>query len=160
MVQLQRVHLSDRDTWQTAETWARGLIEQPLRITHYQWLHRNSLMHYRLADGRTYAKRERLIKRVQELMWTDPDDLLPIDRSLLDEDFEKLGAADAGAQAYWAAEVEAALKVAQHEHEPERARRSRGDSPYVEPQAPRQTPAPSSHAKSYPAIDTKGSIRY
>ena len=93
-------------------------------------------------------------------MWTDPDDLLPIDCSLLDEDFEKLDAADADAQAYWAAEVKAALKAAQHEHEQERARRSRGDSPYVEPQAPRQTPAPSSHAESDPAINTEGSIRY
>ena len=68
MVQLQRQYLSDRDTWRTAESWARGLIEQLLRITHRQWLLRNALLHYRLPDSRTYTEREQLIAKVQELM--------------------------------------------------------------------------------------------
>ncbi len=99
MVQLQQKYLRDRDTWRTAESWVRGLIEQLLQITHRQWLHQNALLHYCLSDGRTYTKRKQLIARVQELMWTDPNNLLPIDCSLPDEDFKKLGAADADAQA-------------------------------------------------------------
>ncbi len=77
-----------------------GLIKQLLQITHRQWLHQNVLLHYRLSDGRTYSKRKQLIARVQELIWTDPNNLLPINRPLLDKDFAKLGAADADSQAY------------------------------------------------------------
>ena len=154
MVQLQREYLSDRDTWRTAETWARGLIEQLLRLTHRQWLHRNAILHFRLSDGRTIAERESLIRRVQDLMWTDPEDLLPDDRPLLEEDFVKLGEANADAQAYWAAEVEAALKAAAYERGGDR---TRDDSPYVDPVVPRP---PLSRPAEEPQVDTEGSIRY
>ena len=88
-----------------AETWSHGLIEQLLQIEHRQWLLRNALIHYQLPDGRTVAQQEKIVKRILELVWTDPDSLLPEHRTLLDEDFDKLGAADASDQAYWIAEM-------------------------------------------------------
>jgi len=39
---LQREFLEGRDTYLTAETWARGFMERLIRITHRQWLHRNA----------------------------------------------------------------------------------------------------------------------
>ena len=45
-----------------------------------------------------------------ELMWTEPASLLPEDRTLLDEHFDKLGADDASDQAYWIDDMESALK--------------------------------------------------
>ena len=114
MVQLQRHHLQGCDTWRTSESWAHGLMEQLLCITHRQWLHRNALLHFRLSDGRTLVERAAIVERVMGLMWTDPSELLPADRPLLDQDFEKLGRADAGNQAYWASEVEAAIQWARH----------------------------------------------
>ena len=109
--------------------WARGLIEQLLRITHRQWLLRNALLHYKLPDCCTLVQREQLVKRIMELMWTDPYDLLPEDRALLDEDFEKLSAADANDQAYWVAEIESALKAAQHAFDSERTNTQNSTSP-------------------------------
>ncbi len=85
-------------------------------------------------------------------MWTDPDDLLPTDRFLLDKDFAKMGAYDADAQAYLAAKVESASKAACLLHSQER---SRQDSPYVEPIPPQST-EPDVGAP----IDTEGSNRY
>ena len=68
MVQLQREYLADRETWRTAESWSRGLIEQVLRITHRQWLRRNATMYFRLPDGRTKAEKEALASRIMKLM--------------------------------------------------------------------------------------------
>jgi len=160
MVQLQREYLVNRETWRTAETWARGLIEQLLRITHRQWLLRNALLHYKLPDGRTLVQRERLVERIMELMWTDPDDLLPEDRALLDEDFEKLGAADANDQAYWVAEIESALKAAQHAFESERTNTQNSTSPGHQIIRPTATSIINNTSNMEPSIDTEGSIRY
>ena len=47
-------------------------------------------MHYQLTDGRTIAQQEKSIERILELVWTDPVNLLPEDRTLLGEDFDRL----------------------------------------------------------------------
>ena len=121
---------------------------------------RNALLHYRLADGRTYVERERLVDRVKELMWTDPSSLVAEDRALLDEDFEKLGAADAHDQAYWIAEVEAAIAYAQLEHV---QARSRGyERSTAAPPRPPTTAAPTRVVppEDDPEVDSEGSLRY
>ena len=133
LVQLQREYLCDRETWRTAESWDRGLIEQLLRITHRQWLLRNAILHYCLPDGRTIVERERIVERVMDLMWTDPTLLLSEDRALLEEDFVKLGNADASDQEYWVAEVESALKAAQYEFDRSRSTPNCSDRPYANP---------------------------
>ncbi len=133
MDHLQQNYLSDRDTWQTAKSWARGLMEQLLCITYCQWLLWNALLHFCLLDDQTIVERKQLILRIQDLMWKDPDDLLPTNCSLLDKYFAKLCAADGDAQAYWAAERESAIKDSCLLNSPER---SKQDSPYIEPILP------------------------
>ena len=154
MVQIQREHLADIDTFRTAESWARDLIEQLLCLTHRQWLLCNALLHFRLPDGRTYAKRERLVEKFMDLMWTDPDDLLPEDRALMTEDYKRLAKADATDQAYWIAETEVAIKAAQFAHDREHTRNigTRAQSA--------TTISQDHHDKIDPEIDTKGSMRY
>jgi hypothetical protein len=130
-VDIQRSYLATQKTYLTAEGWAKGIIEQLLRITHKQWLLRNSLMHYKCADGRTMAEKRSIAKRVKDLLWIDPEDLHEEDRQLLYEDPEELGASSSTNQAYWVACVEAALLSAAH---------SADEIP--------------------PELDTEGSIRY
>ena len=157
MVQLQRDYLQGLETWQTAESWCKGLTDRVLQITHKQWLLRNALVHYRLPDGRTYADRERLVAKIKDLLWTDPSDLEPEDRALLDEDFERLGAADAHDQAYWIAEVESALKYAARS----RSRSTTGDPPTVPPRPPLvPTPTRVTPPEDDPNVDNEGSLRY
>ena len=114
MVQIQRKRLQDFRTWRTAETWSRGLTEQQLRITNRQWLLQNYLLYYQLPDGQTIAQQENIVERILELVWIDPDNLLLEDRTLLDEDFDKLGAVDASYQVYWIANMESAPEAATH----------------------------------------------
>jgi len=97
---LQREFLEGRDTYLTAETWARGFMERLIRITHRQWLHRNAKVHFKGTDGRTLRQHEAITERIKDLLWTDPEDLLEEDRCLLAEDPEKLANAKAVDQEY------------------------------------------------------------
>ena len=154
MVQLQREYLADRETWLTAESWSRGLIERVLRITHRQWLRRNATIYYRLPDGRTQAEKEALATRIMNLMWTDPSDLLPDDRELLDTDFEALGKADANDQAYWALEMESAIQATKHAAKRQEMSTPSGRSP------PTYDTSPGLHDERGPSIDREGSLRF
>ena len=62
-VQLQRDYLRDIDTYTTAESWATGLMERLIKITHRQWLYRNSTVHFKSKDGRTLAEHEKIKRK-------------------------------------------------------------------------------------------------
>ena len=111
-VQLQHDHLQSIETYKTAETWASGLIERLIKITHRQWLHRNAKLHFKTPNGRTVIENDLLNEKVKEMMWTDPDSLLEEDKALLEEDFEQLGKAEASDKEYWVLEMETAIAVA------------------------------------------------
>ena len=59
------------------EAWGRGFIERLIRITHSQWIFRNSHVHYKKLEGMTEAQHLEIFRRVEELMWEDPMSLLP-----------------------------------------------------------------------------------
>lgn len=64
-VEYQRKLLQTIETYRTAESWAQGFIDQLLRITHDQWLHRNNLLHYKQAAAQPLLnlRRLRLVSR-------------------------------------------------------------------------------------------------
>ena len=94
-VQIQHNHPRDSESWSIAELQATGLTDQLLRLTHRQWLHRNVKVHFRRSDGRTIAQFVDIMRKVKDLIWTDPDNLLLEDRCLLKTNFDKLGKASA-----------------------------------------------------------------
>ena len=91
----QRTHLAHTDTRMTAKRWARGLIQRLLQMTHKQWLLRNAKVHIKRKGTLTKEEHGKLLHKIESLMWTDPDDLLPEDHNLLNEDFDMLGKASA-----------------------------------------------------------------
>ena len=95
-----------------------------------------------------------------KLMWTDPDNLLPEDRTLLDEDFEKLGAADANDKDYWVAKIESALKAAQHAFKSEHTNTQNSNCPGHPIVRPTMPPIINPTSNTELSIDTEGSIRY
>ena len=58
---------------------------------------------------------DKLLKKIEKLIWTDPEDLLPGDEHLLNEDFDSLGRASAIDQILWVAEMEASIAAANHD---------------------------------------------
>ena len=117
----QRCHLAHKKTRMTAKRWAKTLITKLLKITHKQWLLRNAKIHIKRKGDMNEEEHDKLRKKIEKLIWTDPEDLLPGDEHLLNEDFDSLGRASAIDQILWVAEMEASIAAANHD-----ARRGRG----------------------------------
>ena len=84
-------------------------------MTHKQWLIRNAKVHIKQKGDLTTEEHDNLLKKMETLLWTDPEQLLSDDRHLLDEDFDALGQASALDQQLWVAEVEAAISAADYD---------------------------------------------
>ena len=109
-----RSDLGDEVSPYRVDSWGRGFIERLVRITHSQWIFRNSPVHYKKLEGMTEAQHMDIFRRVEELMWEDPMDLLPAHRHLLEKDLQGLGECSSATRLYWVLSVEAAQKTAKH----------------------------------------------
>jgi hypothetical protein len=83
LFQLQASTLTAVSSKWTIKSWSCHFIKRVLSITHRQWLYRNARIHIRLADGLTEPEHKTIIQLVQDLLHTDPNDLLPQHRYLL-----------------------------------------------------------------------------
>ena len=92
--------------------WGVQFIVHLLNITHKQWIFRNSKKHYKGLDGLTAKQHREIFDRVEELMYTDADDLLPKHRHLKDQDFEGLADGTAIERQYWIVRMESAVEAA------------------------------------------------
>ena len=98
----------------TPERWGRTFVTKLMHMTHRQWLFCNAHVHYTLKDGLTEQQHCRIFERVDELMHTDPSELLSCHQQLLHEDFEALGEGSAGDRRTWIESMESALEAAEH----------------------------------------------
>lgn len=97
------------------ESWTKQFLTRVLNITHRQWLYRNSRIHIRQIEGLSLAEHEHIMQQVRSLIGTDPMDLLPQHRSLLDKDYEALGEGTSADRQFWIAQMESALKARKHQ---------------------------------------------
>ena len=89
---------------------------------------------------------------MQDFLWVDPQDLLPRDRGLLNENFESLGSSPAACE-LWIAAMEVAISAAEHarrQDDPSSHRRRLTTGPDYAPRT----------VEIVPIVDTEGSIRY
>lgn len=120
-VELQRDYLRDVDTYTTAESWATGLMERLIKITHramaigtLQSVHLLLYLVLTLQEqGRcTLTEHEMIKNKIEKLLMTDPDDLLEEDAALLREDVTELAEVTAFDKEYWIASMETAVLAA------------------------------------------------
>ena len=79
LVDFEFAHYQEIPTRWAVERWAKGLIQRLLGlITHRQWLYRNAVVHFKGPDGYTHAEHERILSKIQDFLWVDPQDLLPL----------------------------------------------------------------------------------
>ena len=72
------------DLQTASECWARGLKHRPLKLTHHQWLYRNTMVHYKLSTGLTVKQHDKIMEHIENMIADmDPTDLLPEHRFLL-----------------------------------------------------------------------------
>jgi hypothetical protein len=72
-------------------SWTKQFLIRILNITRRQWLYRNSRIHINHVEGLTLATHEKIMNHTKSLIATDPINLLPQHRSLLQIDFKALG---------------------------------------------------------------------
>ena len=89
--------------------WDRQFINKLHNIIHKQWIFRYSVIHYHGKDGLTMPEHQKILNRVEEHEFTNPDSLLPRHRYLLDTDFEALGSGSTPDQLHWLADMGSAV---------------------------------------------------
>ena len=90
------------------ERWTRRLMDKLIQITHQQWICRNHKVHFKTKSGLTLQEHDDLLKRMRDLMYTDPDKLLPQHQHLLLVDKSSLADGRLHKQQAWITRVEAA----------------------------------------------------
>ena len=100
--------------YSTEEGWGRHLVKSLMIATHKQWLFRNAHVHFRKLEGLTAKQHEEVFELVEELMLTDPEELLAKHRYLVEVDFEELAEAPTSRRQNWASSMQSALDAAAH----------------------------------------------
>ena len=110
----QRAHQAHINTRMTTKRWARDLITKLLQMTHKQWLLRNKRINIKRKGDMNEEDHNKLLAKIEKLVWTDPEDILSGDEHLLDEDSDTLGRTSRLDQLLWVAEMEASMVAANH----------------------------------------------
>ncbi len=113
-VELRARDLKERKLEQSADHWARGLMRRLLEIVHQQWLYRNATVHMKLKDGITSAQHILILKRIEECLEIDPEELLKKNKDLLYADFTQLAIGPVKNKLEWIAEMDSGMRAAEH----------------------------------------------
>ncbi len=93
------------------EKWGQQFIKYLLQITHKQWIFQNSGVHCKGFNGLTQAAHNKIFNCMEELIFTDPDYLLPKHQHLMSQDLEALTEVSAVDRQYWIVSVESAISA-------------------------------------------------
>ena len=111
LFQVQQEWLSKTGSRWSIAGWSGTFVSRVLDITHRQWLYRNARIHIKVAEGLTQPAHEAIMSKVVTLMGTDPMELLPRHRYLLEWDFLTLGKGSTVDRQYWIMGMESALQA-------------------------------------------------
>ena len=92
--------LKESQLFLSPNRWGLQFLEYLLVITHRQWIFRNSKVHLQKLGGLTEAEDNDIFDRMDELILTPPEDLLPTHRHNLDVDFGAMGEGSAASRQY------------------------------------------------------------
>jgi hypothetical protein len=95
------------------DKWGIKFIKSLINITHKQWIYRNADVHH-VINGLTSSQHTALFARVQELLMTNVNYLLPCHPHLLNQDLYQLGNADTLPYQLWVTLMESAISTASH----------------------------------------------
>jgi hypothetical protein len=91
------------------KSWGRQFISRLHNIVHKQWIYRNTVVHYKGADGLMIPDHHKILNRIKEYSSISPDSLLPRHRYLFDTNFESLGSGPMLHRLLWLAEMDTAF---------------------------------------------------
>ena len=111
LFRLQERHLTVSPSRLTIASWSRQFLSRLLQITHAQWVFRNVTLHDAAAGYLVECKREEILREIDDLAQTDPNDISESRRYLLEMDFTALHRSPIDTQSYWLLSMKSALRA-------------------------------------------------
>ncbi len=95
----------------TGDDWMKHFIANLIQVLHSQWLYRNFTLHNKSRGYLRLQRRQEVLKEVDCLMDTKPDEIPQGSQYLLDMDFTSLYNASFERQSYWVLVMKAARRA-------------------------------------------------
>ena len=100
---VQQWHLLTTESRMNWDKWIQGFIDILINISHSQWLLRNFTLHDKQCRFRRMKDKVEVILQIEELIHTDPNQILEHSCSLLEIDPNSLDSSSFYTQTYWVA---------------------------------------------------------
>jgi hypothetical protein len=108
---IQEIHCKVSDCQITGDNWMKHFIGRLLRISHLEWLYRNFTLHDKTRGYLRLQRRKEVLKEVDQLLDTNPDDIPKESQYLMELDFTSLYSASFEKQSYWVLAMKAARRA-------------------------------------------------
>jgi hypothetical protein len=89
-------------------------MQRVLQMTHTQWAYRDATVHLEVKEGQTAAAHETILGTMEDLLHTDPEQLLEEHCHLLFCYFAALASGPIKDKLEWISEIDSALGTASH----------------------------------------------
>jgi len=110
---IQDAHCATSPCRMNGSDWMKHFISHLLHLSHSQWICRNITLHDKLRGTLFLRKREDVLKELDSLIETDPEELPAERRFLLEFDFDSLYRSSFENQTYWVRAIKAARRAGQ-----------------------------------------------
>lgn len=114
MTSKKLLHLHYSSTWEVevdlpaTSKWSEGLVTQLLEVMHGQWLYWNVHMHDFICGERAIARKEELLRTIEDELDWGREGLAEEDQWLLEINLEDLDSTTGETQMYWLLPIQAA----------------------------------------------------
>ena len=98
---IQDAHCAISPCLMNGTDWMKHFISHLLHLSHSQWICRNITLHDKLRGTLLLRKREDVLKALDSLIETDPEEIPEERRFLLEFDFDSLYRSSFETQTYW-----------------------------------------------------------
>lgn len=127
---IQSVHCAFSPSRTTASDWMKGLASHLIQTSHNQWIFRNFTLHDKQRGYLQLQKRKDLLRELDRLIDTPPDEIPEGSRYLLELDYSELYTSSFESQSYWVLAMKAARRAGRRAHRQNRpSRRKRRPIP-------------------------------
>jgi hypothetical protein len=108
---IQDAHCAISPCLMNGTDWMKHFISHLLHLSHSQWICRNITLHDKLRGTLLLRKREEVLKELDSLIETDPEEIPEERRFLLEFDFDSLYRSSFETQTYWVRAIKAARRA-------------------------------------------------
>jgi hypothetical protein len=108
---IQDIHCALSSCQMTGEDWMKAFVSNLIQISHLQWIFCNFTLHDKQRGYLSLLKRATVLKEIDWLLDTAPEDILAGSQYLLELDYSELFNTSLERQSYWVLAMKAACRA-------------------------------------------------